>query len=227
MYRRRKFEEMTDDERMIYEECYLGFLVSNNKYITYPGRCVYFHELVPKMIKAYSHNSHEELIKIFNDIKWLNADDCKDKDNEDSLRHFQYLFSKGILVFNYFAVKDLNELDKIQRGVTSGWNKNLKATYKDMGIEEDLDDTPSDFLWEENRPIQKVDGQLKLLQYNFCDEYKKIEGIPGIIINLDNDTLEIYSDKLEGLDIPYVVDRKTCNDEIRKVFEKTGAEIEE
>jgi len=35
--------------------------------------------------------------------------------------------------------------------------------------------------------VEGVDGELKLLLYNFVDDYEQIEGIHGILFNLDND----------------------------------------
>lgn len=222
---RKDYFELPDEEFFAYQECYIGFTKDDKRYITYLKKTD-FEQVVPKMIAIYKSTDFEILRNIFRSNKWLNKDDCKEKEDEDKLYKFKYLFGNGYILFNYLKVQDINKMLEVEKRTNQMFNQDLGSFYEEMGIEEDLDTTPTDILQKQNFPIQKIDGEYKLLQYNFVNDYKEIDGIVGCLINLDNGTLEIYSEKLEGLDTPYVVDNDITDEAIDSIFDRLDVKEE-
>lgn len=216
---RKDYFKLPDDEFFHYQECYIGFVKDNERYITYLKKTD-FEKVAPKMITIYRCTVFDTLRNIFTNNKWLTKNDCKEKDDNEKFYKFKYLFGNGYILFNYLQVQDIQKMLEVEKKTNKMFNQDLGSFYEEMGIEEDLDTIPTDIFQKQNFPIQKVDGEYKLLQYNFVNDYKDIDGIVGCLINLDNETLEIYSEKLEGLDTPYVVDRDITYEAIDSIFEK-------
>lgn len=216
--RKNRFE-LPDAEYAIYKECYIGFVKKNKRHISYLN-IDDFEEVAPKMIAIYKNTNFNKLKEIFNSIKWLNETDCKERDNKEKFNKFKYLYERGYSLFNYLQVQDIHKIYELEKKVNGMFCRDLKGFYEEMGVEEELDTDLPEELQDKNFHIQRFNGEYKLLQYNFVNDYKAIEGIVGCLINLDNDTLEIYSEKLSGLDIPYIVNRNIEDTEIDDIYDK-------
>lgn len=216
---RKNYHDLPDEEFYEYQECYVGFINKNNKYISYLKNTD-FEQVAPKMITIYRHTDFDRFSNICNNIKWVNENDCQEKENQEKLDNFKYLFGKGYSLFNYLQVQDIHKIYELEKKVNGMFCRDLKDFYEEMGVEEELDTDLPEELQDKNFHIQRFNGEYKLLQYNFVNDYKAIEGIVGCLINLDNDTLEIYSEKLSGLDIPYIVNRNIEDTEIDDIYDK-------